>query len=265
MENLRLIAKIKTLKAIRPREEWVLETKNTLFSDDYELSPRRASVFGNIGRFFQASPVLRPTLVIPALLVIVGAALIFWFSLQSVPGEPLHSIERLAETGQGAFLSWDKTEFQLTLAEKRVRELREIAQRNDIDNLAPALKEYQEDLKKAVASLDDGPRNPSQALKIAQKVNQISKETKAVEEALQIAVGSEEVAELKSRTMAYLAVGIEETKGEIAQIVEREIEALRESSLTESQQALLEEAEAAFERGDYETALEKILRSGEER
>lgn len=241
MTEKELIDKIKELKQIKPREDWVLLTKRRIFGPE-KVSQGPISI----------SPIIsvislkwRPAYILTFIItVIVG--LTFTFAQSTVPGDFLYPVKKLTETAQVKFSSEiQKPKIYLELANKRLEDLDRIAKQNLVGNLAPTIAEFQanvseaaKDLVKLEATTSSDPRLMKE---IVAQIKKLEKNKKKIE-ALGIEVGE-----------------IEQLDLPLAQLVEREIEDLEKRNLTEDQHKLLEEAKEDFQAGDFAQALEKIL------
>jgi len=231
MTEKELIAKIKELRQIKPREDWVLFTKKELFKD--ESRRKWLSVFRpEVNFIFRHRPVFA-TLVI--LLVLIG---VFGFAQNSVPGDSLFPLKKIAEESEKFFAS-EKNEarINLELVNRRLDDLEKIAESNQTQKLASAITEYQESVNKAAESLAG-----AEPKEIVEQVKQLEeKERKIKSYGVEIAQSSEEL------------------KDVLSQITEREIQDLEKRSLTPEQEKLLEEIKEDYKVGKYSQALEKIL------
>lgn len=231
MTEKELIVKIKELRQIKPREDWVLFTKKELFKD--ESRRKWLSVFRpEVNFIFRHRPVFA-TLVI--LLVLIG---VFGFAQNSVPGDSLFPLKKMAEKSE-KFLTSEKNEarINLELVNRRLDDLKKIAENNQTQKLAPAITEYQESVNKAAESLAG-----AEPKEIVEQIKQLEeKERKIKSYGVEIAQSSEEL------------------KDVLSQITEREIQDLEKRSLTPEQEELLEEIKEDYKAGKYSQALEKIL------
>jgi len=227
MTEKELIGKIRELRQIQPRKDWVSLTKIQILG---ESARGRASV-----SFF---PFWRPALAtVMALGILIGA---FGFAQNSLPGDILYSIKKLTEKSQAVFVSKEELpKYNLEIANKRLDELTEIAQTNQVKKLAPAISEFQANMSEAAKSLSEVK---------GQGVEKIIAQTKKLEEN-------------KQKVEEVLATKIETEKFDnaLSRLVESEIKDLESRTLTEEQELLLEEAKADFSAGNYSQALEKIL------
>jgi hypothetical protein len=222
MTEAGLVKKIQVLKKIRPRKDWVVLTKSQILGEEPKIL------------FF---PFFKPALAtVTAFGILFG---VFSLAQNSLPGDILYPLKKIAERGQAVFVSEEeKPTFQFELANKRLEELTEITQTNQVKKIAPAIEEFQANVSEAAKSL----------VKVKKVDEKIVAQTKKLEEN-------------KESIEKVLATRIEikEYDTAIAQLVEGQIEELKNQSLTEAQQELLEGAEEDFEAGNYNQALEKIL------
>jgi len=227
MTEKQLIGRIRELRQIKPRKDWVVLTKSQILG---EVERERVSV-----SFF---PLWRPAL---ATVTVFGILFIsFGFAQSSLPGDLLYPIKKIAEKSQAVFVSEKELpKYNLEIVNKRLDELNEIAQTNQVKKLAPAISEFQANVSEAAKSL---------AKVKGQDVEKIVEETKKLEEN-------------KKKVEDVLATKIEteELDNALSQIVEIQIKDLEERTLTERQEEILAEAQNDFEAGNYSQALEKIL------
>ena len=237
MTEKELISKIESLRQIKPRKDWVILTKSQILGKE---TPK-ISLFESLGIIFSRKPVL---VGIASFLLIFG---LFFSSQSALPGDLLYPIKKITEKSQTIFASKDQeTKIQLELANKRLEELRKIAEANQIKNLAPAIEEYQKTVSNVAENLK---KKPIKATKeIVQETKKLIENQKKAE-SLGIVISDDiQEAELNEayKTMA-----------------EREIKNLENSSLTEKQEELLKEAKECFEKGDYKMALIKTVEASQ--
>ncbi len=254
MEEKDLIAKLTLLKEIRPRENWVIFAKMRILADykpiaaDEIAEPRGSrswigDVFDTISLFrYMAKATFalramaaRPAYVLPILLVFVFGGVTLQISKNSLPGDALFSVRSVFEK---ATLS------NMELAQKRLVDLKKIAQENNVRNLSETIKEFKAnvgEVSKNVALLVH--KEPGKALQTGMELVQLQKDKAAIEQILGTALDGDTAQELKSATK-YL--------------VENELKDLLTRTLTEEQKKLLEEGIIAYQAEDYELALEMI-------
>lgn len=238
MTEKELIAKIQELRQIKPRNDWVVLVKKELFKDERSLAPFEGAKL-LLFFIFQHKPAFA---FITTLLVLIG---VFGFAQNSVPGDFLFSLKKISEQSQTVFISEkEQSKHNLETVNKRLDDLTKIAQANQSQKLGPAITEYQQTVSKAAESLSKAdPKKGSRDLKeIVAEVKKIEEKTNIIK-----SLGIEGIGENK------------EWDNALAQIVEREIKGLEETTLTEEQQEALIKIQSDYEAGDYSQALEKIL------
>jgi len=218
-----LIGKIRELRQIKPRKDWVLLTKTQILGQ--EETPK-----------FELFPFFRPAYAgLFFLLLLVG---LIELAQAALPGDPLYSLKRITEKAQAVFVSEEeRPNLNFELANKRLEELNQIAQKNEVKELAPAITEFQVNVSKVAKNLA-GARVDKEM--VAQTVK-LKKTKEEVEKVLATKIETEE----------YDVA--------LAQLVENQIKDLEGRTLTEEQMKILEEAKKDFEAGNYSEALVKIL------
>ena len=220
-----LIREIKQLRKVKPRKDWVLSTKTEILGKEQS---------------FELFPFFRPAYAgLFVLLIFLG---LFEFSQGALPGESLYYLKKIAERGQIMISSEEeKPIINLEFANKRLEELNQIAQKNEVKKLAPAMEEFR--------------ANVSEAAKNLTKVKKVDEN---------LVLQTQKLEENKEKVEKVLATKIEdeaysEYMTAIAQVVENQINDLEERTLSTEDELILQEAKADFERGDYSEALVKIL------
>ena len=138
MTDKELIAKIKTLKQIKPRKEWVVLTAHRILDEkepagDYVHIGWNELVAGL--RIILNHKFASATIVI--LVVLIGS---FGFAQNSLPGNWLYSIKKVTEQVQKPFTS--ESDFNIKIANNRLNDLSKVVHNNSVKNLAPAINEY---------------------------------------------------------------------------------------------------------------------------
>ena len=236
MDEKELTTKLSLLRSIKPRENWVIFAKQRIFDEKkVYIEPARnpfAMILDTISLFRYLG---KPAYVLPILLVFVFGGVAFQASKNSLPGDMLFSVRSVIEKA---------TMSNLELAQKRLGDLKTIAQENKVRNLSETIKEFKAnvgEVSKNIAGLVD--KEHGKALQAGLELVQLQKDKAAIEQVLGAALDGDTEKELKSATK-YL--------------VENELEDLLTRTLTEEQQGLLEEGISAYQAEDYETALEKV-------
>lgn len=235
-----LIAKLKGLGQIEPRKDWVLSTKNRILGET-----THSSVEGILFNLF-----FRPKLALAGVLSALVVFILFSVSQNSLPGDPLYSIKKISEQTEGVFVtSRQAPQVQLEIVNRRLAELARIAESNQVKKLAPAINEYQASLVRAAKDLAKAAATTSDAVDIKALAQQAKKLT--------------ETREMLEKTygIAGLDLGLENDPTRL--VVEWLIKDLEKRSLTEKQQELFDQAKEDFEKGDYGSALIKIIQLSE--
>jgi len=234
MQEADLVKKIQELKKIKPRKDWVVLTKSQILGKEPTYRDRVSAVLEVFPRIiFQYKPAFATLIIVG---VLVGA---FGFAQNSLPGNFLYSLKKITEKSQAVFVSeTERSNFQLGLVNKRLEELNKIAETNQVENLAPALNEFQANISQAAKEIIK-----SKEINVKEIVQQTEKlkENKQKIEALGVVIGESE-----------------ELDNALSQLVGREIKDLKNRTLTEDQEKLLAEAKEDFEAGNFNEALEKI-------
>ena len=239
MTEKQLIRQLKELAEIRPRQDWVILTKSRILAE--EPKTKVFSFFPLFHYKLAWAPII-------SVFIIIG---LFGFAQNTMPGDFLFSVKKMAETAQVTFSStMEKPTASLKLANKRLEDLSRIAENNQVRNLDPAIKEFQANVAQAVKNLAEIGSNVTSSdplvLKEIVAESQKLEENKAkVEAVLGTIIGNTDelmsaLSILEKQTAAYL------------------IATLEQSTLLEEDQVLLAEAKQDFEAGDYAQALEKI-------
>ncbi|UZE93488.1 MAG: hypothetical protein IB617_01490 [Candidatus Nealsonbacteria bacterium] len=224
MTENQLIKKIKRLKAIKPRRNWVLLNKKQILGEE-----RRIEIF----------PFFRP--VYAGLFCLLFLAGLFEFSQNALPGEFLYYLKKITERSQLILSSEEERPgLNLELVNKRLEELNQIAQNNEVRKLAPALKEYQASVFEAVKSLTKITATTSDSLVI----KGIAEKTQKLEE---------------NKEILGTLLEIDEKLNPVKVVAELLIKDMEKTFLTEEDEEILEQAKQDFENGNYSEALERIL------
>ena len=233
MTQNELIGKIRELRQIKPRKDWVLLTKSQILGQEetpkFELFPFFKPAYA--GLFF--------------LLLLAG---LIEFSQGALPGDPLYSLKRITEKAQAVFVSKEEQpKLQLELTNKRLEELNKVAEANQVKRLAPALNEFETTKiaakKEVVNSIKNksGKEATKVAKDIASKLNEVNENEKKVYATLNIESTG----------------GVEQTAEKA--VVEILIKDAKNSTLTEEQKTDLVKVEEYYKSGDYQEALNLFM------
>ena len=230
-----LIKKIGLLRQIKPKKDWVVLVKKEILEEEPKIN--FSTVLKTLPRL-----IFSPKFVFAGILSVLIFFGIFTSAQNSLPGDLLYPVKKVTEKARLIFVSGDEKQIaQIELANKRLEELSQIAQKNQVEKLAPAIEEYQASMAEAAKSLKKVTNE------IVQK-NQQLEETKAkIESSLGVKI--DETEDLKDTISNKIAE---------AKTAEAQIKDLEGSTLNEVQQKTLEEAKKAFEDGNYRLVLELI-------
>jgi len=245
MTEKELIAKIKELRQIKPKKDWVVLAKAQILGEEklpVEVKPQHFSVFPLNEVIAGLRVIFTHKFAFATLTLILVLVGVFGFAQNTLPGDLLFPIKKISEQGRTFFVSnQEKPTIQLELTNKRLEELKKIAKANQTQKLAPALKEFQASINQAAENI----KNIKEPQKITKEIVFQTKkleESKAEVEALGVVIG--ETGELEDA---------------LSQLVTREIKDLETRTLTEEQSRILEEVKKDYEAKNYSKALEKIL------
>jgi len=226
MTEKQLIGKIKELRQIKPKREWVSLVKKDILGEDPGFS------------FF---PYFKPAFAgLIAVLMLFGT---FGVIQNSLPGDILYSIKRMSEQSQVVFVpAEDRFAFQLKLANDRLDDL----SRAPAKNLAPTINEFQANILEATRNLAKFEASSSSPMVIGK----IMAEARKLEENRQ-----------KMESMGMVVGGKEELENALASVVENLIKDLGERTLSVEKEEVLSQVKELFEQGSYSDALELYLSS----
>ena len=253
MTDTELIQKIQKLKQVKPREEWVLLTKNKMFDIKDEV------VENTVEQTTEAKAGVREILVgafkifnyrpaLAATVSFVFLSVVFVSAQSSLPGDSLYSVKKITEHVRMELASQtEKPMAQLELTEKRLTELAKIADANLVKNLAPAIVEYEKTAKQSAKALKEiaAAENFKADDKIVILLEATLEKTQIIEDTLATQIDTSDLEELAD---SYYR----------RELVKQEIIDLENSTLTADQEVLLQEAKQHYEEGDCTQALEVI-------
>ncbi|MDP3093136.1 MAG: DUF5667 domain-containing protein [bacterium] len=266
MNERNLIKKIQTLNRIQPSKDWVVLTKSSILNQEFRRAVPTESGIGQIlgsgeaVRTSRISEILEVFQILPrfslgykgykpALVAITFVGLlvgVFGFAQNALPGSLLYPVKKMTERAETFFVSSEKLpEAQLELANRRLTELNQIVQNNQVKNMAPAINEFRQSMVEAADRLKIVDGSPKLTRGIVDEAGKL-KENKEKIEALGVVVG-----ETKEFDEAYSQW--------VEKKVEEQIKDLEGRSLTPSQEKLLEKAKEDYQKGGFEQALEGLL------
>lgn len=236
MNEKELLAKISLLKNIKPRQDWVILTRNRIFGVETPVIGWTGLAARQIGQVGQMLIFLRkPAFAMAAFIFIAFGGIFVQIVRQSLPGDTFYALRARVESTQ--FTS-------IELAQKRLADIKEISAQNNVAKLPSAIKEFQSSSaqvsKDFIALVEN---QPKKALQASREIVQLQKDKAQLEKTLGAKFDTQENSDLENATKTLL-------KNEFSDLDSR--------TLTQSQLVLLNEAKNAFVKGDYQTALEKV-------
>jgi len=232
MTEKQLIAKIKELRQIKPRKDWVFLTKTRVLGVESKPS---FSWF----RILSYKPAFAGILTA----LVVFSMFSYSFVENSLPGDLLYIVRRVAHKGLAIVLPMEeKPVYQLKLANERLEDLTKATGKN----LAPTINEFQNSVSEAakdIAKLDATTSSPIVIKRIAEEAKKLETNRQKVE-SLGVVIGEETTIELNDA---------------LANVVGGLIEDLEARSLTVEQEQLLDEIGLLYGEGKYTEALELYL------
>lgn len=249
MEEKDLTAKISLLKGVKPRQDWVLLAKSRILgqADIPQVAPLHegfgSRIMTEAVSVFKYLTIEKPAFALASILLFMGAGISFHAS-QSLPGDTLYSLRSAGEDIQSRLASQGNDVPQLQAAQRRMEDLKKIVEGNRSQNLASAIKEYENSVSEASKQLAKlAEENPEKALLAGKEILELAAEKVRMEEVLGTKFGGEE-----SQSLA-------ET---IKIVVEIELADLETRTLSDTQKETYEKAKEAYAAGSYEAALENI-------
>jgi hypothetical protein len=225
MTEAEIAKKLRGLKEIKPRKDWVVLTKKEILGEES---------FG-----LTLFPYFKPAFAgLVAVCLLFG---LFGFVKNALPGDLLYIVKRAAHYGQVLLIpEQEKPVYQLKLANDRLEDLTKAP----VKNLAPTINEFQANIHEAaqnLARIDATTSDPVVMKKIVEETKKLD-ENKQKIESLGMEVG-----------------GTEELDTALAKIVGNLIEDLEGRTLTEEKENVLTEIKELIGGGKYTEALELYL------
>lgn len=267
----KLISGLKELKNIQPSKSWIILTKKQIMDseDITEETQGTFSILASLIKELQRGErfLFNHKLAFCSVLTIIVFFGLFGFAQNSVPGDSLFVIKRMAEKSQSVFIK-DKIAYNFDIANKRLDDLTKIAETNSVDKLSSAIVEYNEAVSRATEEFVQSKERKEVAIEV--KVKDEIKKLKDKEDTLRIYGIEIDSNESLDGTLAIIEddgvvltadsenENIKEVNEE-EELVRRELDLLKEKELTEEQEEMLIEAEEKCEQGDYQSAIEIIL------
>lgn len=251
MQEKQLINKLKELQQIKPRKDWVILVKSQILGAN--LAENTNTVKAVQKRNWLEILSFLPSLIYQRKLAYAFATLLFivvgmfGFAQYTMPGDVLFSVKKLTEQSQVAFVSQEnQLQDNLKTANKRLNDLTQVVKDKKIQNIAPAIREFQASISSATKNLIDGIGQ-----KDAQSIKYITLQIKKIED--------------NKKQLQTYGVDLEATQeskdlnNALAPLVKLEINDLEKTSLTEEQQKTMQTVKDLYADGKYSDALEEIL------
>lgn len=228
-----LIEQIKTLKEIKPREEWVVLLKSQILSEKQAQAtiPAQKISFLDVLSYVFAPKKLAYSFAV-VLLLIVG---IFGFASYTMPGDLLFPVRKIAEQSQAALSGQTTLRQDVVRLSNRINDLAQVAKEGRISNIPSAITEVNNNASELAKNLKNNLTDPATIKEIAASLKTLAS-----------VPGTDLTANPDIKDL-YQAV------------VQNQIADLQETTLTDEQKATLSEAEELYNQAKYIDALEKIL------
>lgn len=243
-----LIKQIRTLKGIKPDNNWVILSKTRIIGGEW-IGQKP----GFFSLLFKFSAQYRLALAGVMLAGLAGGTAAV--SQNALPGEPLYAVKKATEKGMAMIAGRDNTPAaNLQLAAKRLEEIDQISQKNLVKNLPAAFYEYKSAkaaAKKEVAALVR--QNPGNAGEIVKEAGVAMKDISEKEKQVYGVLGLEQ-----SATSSEDGAEIASDKA----IVESLINYFKnDAALSDGQNNDLAQVRKMYDEGNYSHALDYYLNS----
>ncbi|MDD5621515.1 MAG: hypothetical protein WC309_01350 [Candidatus Paceibacterota bacterium] len=240
MEDQTLINKIQSLKAIKPSREWQVKT-------EMDILGYKPKVWDGIS--FPSVNLLQPRYAIAFGLIFIAIMSSLAFGL--VPG--LNQQEMVTKYGYaGLANNLDKSSsFYLDYAAKNLQLLKD----GKIKDTEAVVQGVKLALERAQAKLPTKVSSVKESTKLVEKINNVETQLNSVRATLGSEVDGIDAEMQNVKTSTQIII-----EKEIYRLTAKgEINELENSTLTEEQKALFQEAKELFNIGKYQESLEKIL------
>lgn len=236
-----LILKIKQLKEIKPRQEWVVLTKQRIMAERQEV------VMPNTGKSFFANFTHITGAIFNHRFAVISLSAVFVFTglfasaQNSVPGDTLFLLRKVSERARSTFAV--KEDASLNIVNNRLDDIIKIANENKTKRLEPALKEYNTSVSKVASEItkDNVKNNPEKVRKVVDNFREIENK---VTEIHSLGIILNENPDLD---VAFIELVTEQAK---------ELEGME---LNGGQAALLQDIQLFLSKEKYLNALDQIL------
>ncbi|MBI3631471.1 MAG: hypothetical protein HY219_01215 [Candidatus Staskawiczbacteria bacterium] len=250
MQEKQLINKLQELQQIKPRKDWAILVKNQILEPKFSAQTpaiQQAQKEQSLGLLR-----ILPALIYQRKLAYAFATLsfimigMFGFAQYTMPGDALFSVRKMTEKSQAFMSQENQLKNNFEVANKRLSDLAQVVKDNKVQNIAPAIREFQASISEATKNLTGNAeqRDPQSIKEIAVQVKKIEDSKKELQ-----TYGVDLGATQESKDL----------NDALAPLVQREIDDLEKTTLTEDQQKTMQEAKDLYADGKYTDALEKIL------
>lgn len=170
MTEKQLIAKLQTLKEIKPRKDWVLLVKNEMFNlpaqagNEVAVKPPKASFTGLFLNRFKFAHQSKMAYSFAALLFIFVGAL--GFAQHTLPGDALFSVKKITEQSQAALTGETNVKSTFETLKKRSKDLAIVKTQKD-GNVSSATKEVNDAAKSLTEAIQ---KDPALAKEVAMEI-----------------------------------------------------------------------------------------------
>lgn len=238
MTEEQLIKQLKSLKEIKPREEWVVLAKSQIFKKE----EKNQATFNVLDIFSAFSFRTKMAYSLATMSLIVAG--LFGFAQYTSPGDTLFTVRKITEQSQAALTGSNVLQNNLNVASKRMDDLAQAVKSNKTENISSAVSELKASIAEVTKSLNESGSQNGQSIKdVAMEAKKIKDNTTLLDN-----LGGEESSSIK------------ETSDELYKIVDEQmIGDLEKTTLTEEQEKQLTEAKDLFDDEKYADALEIIL------
>ena len=242
MQEKQLINKLKELQQIKPRKDWVILVKNQILENKQVVQEKQK--FGFLALLSSLIYQRKLAYAFATLLFVMTG--MFGFAQYTVPGDMLFSVRKMTEQSQAFMSQENQLKSNLEVASKRLDDLTQIVKDKKIQNIAPAIREFQASISEATKNLIDNvnQKNPQSIKEIAIQVKKIEDNKKELQ-----TYGVDLQATQESKDL----------NDALAPLVQHEIDDLEKTTLTEDQQKITQEVKDLYTDGKYSDALEKIF------
>lgn len=259
MTEQQLIQKIKELKQIKPKQEWVILCKEQILEKAVDVRHQPFSQPFSILDIFRV-PLLKPAILsITCVMVLVG---VFGLVQNTLPGDTLYTAKKATEQAQFNLTSkQEKPKMALELTNEKLQELSIVAEANLGKNLAPAIKEVEQAYQATAQAYQLATQEINQKVSDISAIDkeqiemykEVKEQNKRLEQTLAVKM---EISELDESINSYYDALVD-----YKALVEQEITALENQTLTTEQEQVLNEIQQLFDKEKYDQAFEKLLLS----